>query len=228
MNIFKLKSWRVFFFITAPLVLVSCFNITEEYHFNNDGSGTAKFQIDMSQVISLMQTFIESDSTGNSQKSMDSLFSNEETINALHEIPGIFDINNTSNAETGIVEYTYSFKNLDALNKAILVAKGGSSMGIDMNSGQGKNLFTVNKKTLKRIFEVTPDNNKSDDAENAMVQMMFKDATYKVIYSFDSKIKKASGANTKISGDKKSVTMETQLLSIINGEAKMNCTIKTK
>ncbi len=71
--------------LVIPLFMVSCFSITEEYSFNNDGSGKASYKIDLTEIMSMWKMMASSDSTGSTLKSIDSTFNNKELLEELAE-----------------------------------------------------------------------------------------------------------------------------------------------
>jgi hypothetical protein len=95
--------------VLLPFMLNSCFEVSEEYYFENDGSGTAYFTVDLSQSLGMLKLIQSMDTTGVSMKT-DSLFENKEVLETLSKIDGIYNIKNLSDTNTGIISYSYSFK----------------------------------------------------------------------------------------------------------------------
>lgn len=222
-----LKTVRNFLLLVIPLFMVSCFSITEEYSFNNDGSGKASYKIDLTEIMSMWKMMASSDSTGSTLKSIDSTFNNKELLEELKLIPGITNVENKSDTATGIVLYTYNFSNLVALNKAIKLNKGSASLGLETGTAENKNEFIAGKKMLQRYYSMANISNEEDE-NTAMVEMMYKDATYTTIYHFEKSIKKVNNSDATISKDRKSVVLEAPLLDLFNGKKNLNCTVKTK
>jgi hypothetical protein len=218
--------------VLLPFVLNSCFEVSEEYYFENDGSGKATFTIDMSQSLGMLKLIQSMDSTGVSLKT-DSLFENKEVLESLAQIEGITNVKNLSDTSTGIISYSYGFKNIEALNKALAIKGNNNPFGMGGIQERGKNSFVKKGKTITRIFELSqaedlPGNQLGESEEDAMAETFLEDAKWKVTYHFNSKVKKASGTNTVLEDDKKTVVSTVKFLDLSKGKTKLNCTIKLK
>ena len=69
------------------------------------------------------------------------------------------------------------------------------------------------------------DNNLNDD-ELGMAKMFFSAASYKTVYHFPGKVKKATMSGAEIDG--KTVTINNSFLDLMEGKAKMEGEIKFK
>lgn len=212
--------------VLLPFVLNSCFEVSEEYYFENDGSGKATFTIDLSESIGMLKLMQGMDTSG-SNNQVDSLFENKAVIETLSAIDGIYDVKNMSDTNTGIISYSYSFKNIEALNKALMAKGGNSALGIGGNQDGGVNRFEKNGKTIIRSLSFPKDEGESSEDE-AMTEAFLSDATWKITYHFNNKVKKASGTNTSVEKDKKTVVSSAKILDLTKGKSNLNSTIKLK
>lgn len=212
--------------VLLPFMLSSCFEVSEEYYFENDGSGNATFTIDLSQSIGMLKLMQGMDSSGGTNQ-VDSLFENKAVLETLSSIDGIYNVKNLSDTNTGIISYSYSFKNIEALNNALASKGSNNALGMGGNQEGGVNKFVKNGKTITRTL-FFPKSQEEPSEEDAMSEAFLEDATWKVTYHFSNKVKKASGANTTLEKDKKTVVSTTKLLDFSKGKSNLNCTIKLK
>lgn len=236
---FKLFTAVALLFIT--LGTSSCFDIFEAYHFNKDGSGTARFSVDLSQMMSLLESFAASmDSSDNTGESIDQMFEDTETVQMLNQIPGISNVKNLNDKSKGIVGFSYHFASLEALNNAVIATDGnmdmGAIFGVESEGVAGEsnseNFFSRKKNTWSRTFEVNQPQDDPDGEEEQMAQMaemMFADKYYIIDYSFEQDVKKVKKIdNATINSDGKSVTIKTSMQDLFKGEASFNSQIKVK
>ena len=212
--------------VLLPFMLNSCFEVSEEYYFENDGSGTATFTIDLSQSMAMLNLMKSMDTTGSTNQ-VDSLFENQDALESLSQIDGIYNIKNLSDTSAGIISYSYSFKNIEALNKSLASKGSNSALGFGGSQEGSVNRFVKNGKTIIRTLYV-PKSQDDPTEEEAMSEAFFDDATWKVTYHFSNKVKKASGATTTLDKDKKTVVSATKFLDFSKGSSNLNCTIKLK
>ncbi|MEM7040137.1 MAG: hypothetical protein AAF570_24410, partial [Bacteroidota bacterium] len=182
-----MKNYKIFMF--AALLFVglgasSCFDITEEYHFKKDGSGSAKFTMDMAQMMEMMESFAGAmDSTGEGgMDQLNDLFESDEMAAALSEIPGISNVKSLSSKETKIFGYSYEFENVDALNNAIAATGGDMNlMSSMMMGGEGEgdvesedeNMFVMKGKKLQRLMSIEmPSEEGETDEETEQYKQM--------------------------------------------------------
>lgn len=235
----KIYARLFWIFIPAMLLLsTSCLDITEEYYIRKDGSGTASLKMDMSQMLSLLESFGGMDSTGESMKDVDEMFTDNKSVEELGGTPGIFNIRNISDKETGIVGFSYEFKNLEALNQSL--GKGGdmskitSSMGMGEDSeatgDSGPNKMTLKGKKFTREHpaDVMKKPEGTDDESMGMAAAMMAEGEYKIIYHFEQKVKKTNMLNAVIGEDGKTVVVKNSMASLVKGEAKFGGNISLR
>jgi hypothetical protein len=185
-----------------------------------------------------MSSLSEMDSTGEGSKSMDDMFSENNSVITLKTVPGIKNVVNLSDKETKIVGYSYEFESIEALNNALAIEGGENEMmaGMGMNmGGEGKeNYVSLKGKKFKRVFSF-PEEEAKDEAEGEeaqyeeMAKMMFADAKYTVKYTFNQGVKKVKKNDLAVVGpNKKSVTIEVPFLDLIDHKAEVTSEIILK
>lgn len=219
----RLKIWALIF---PVILLTSCFDITEEYHINSDGSGEAKMSVDMSKMLELMKSFGAKDTTGQYDKMVDSMFDNTDQVDSLYKIPGISNVKNLNDKSAGIIAYSYHFANLEALNMALSRSKMSGELGISKD-GKGQNTFSMKGKTFSRKL-VNETSKESEDVDSEMAAMMFKDANYTIVYHFSKPVKKVKGKNVVVEDGRKKVTVKSNLADMLKGESNLSVSLKMK
>lgn len=236
-----MKKLRLLHYVLLLLIGIStssCFDILEEYEFNADGSGRARYTVDVSQMMDLMSSLSEMDSTGEGMKSIDDMFAENNSVTALRSIPGISNVTSLSDKEAKVIGYSYDFESIDALNNALAVEGGESEMmsgmGMAVSSEGKENYVSLKGKKFKRVFSF-PEDEAEDKAEGEeaqyeeMAKMMFSDAKYTVKYTFNQGVKKVKKNEAAIIGpNKKSVTIEVPFLDLIDHKAAITSEILLK
>lgn len=223
------------------LGMTSCFDITEEYHFNKDGSGSAKFVIDLAQMMEMMESFAGSmDSLGEGMESMDEMFETTDLVDALMRLPGIRNVKNLSSKDKKVFGYSYDFANLESLNNALVATQGDMSMmsALGMTGGEqdeesaNDNIFEKKGKKLTRIFtipEKEADEESEEDEMAGLASMMFADHFYTFKYSFEGGVKKVKKNKLAvISPDNRTVTIKVPMQNLMEGDADMGAMFKLK
>jgi len=211
------KTYFIIFFLT--LIFTSC-TITQEFHFKKDFSGSAKIAIDMGTFMEMMAGM---DSTGTQSATMkDSLdFAFEESAEKLEGI-GLTNIKYGWQDDGKLMFLSYDFIDIDILNKAMNASDDGNSAFIKNEDNDDHVYFTRKGKTL--IYEGVKSNNDSlNTDEMASMKDYYK---YKLIFTFDRKVKSLDNPNVSLSEDKKKAILSASLFDVISPE--YNSTIKFK
>lgn len=241
-----MRSKFRFLFALALIVVTlgtsSCFDILEQYEFHSDGSGKATVMVDVAKMMEMMEAFGSAmDSTGEAGKSMDEMFTENQSVEQLKSIPGIFNVENLNSKESKQIGYSYEFKNVEALNQALMIRESGLGLGEAFGLGgddespetDRENSIAYSGKKFSRKMDMTMPVNEEEDEETKqytqMAMMMFQDAKYTVKYSFDRNVKKVKGNDAALIGaDKKSVTVENSFKDLLEGKASMNVDLRLK
>lgn len=156
-------------FILSAIFLSGCITIHEDYKFNKNGSGTMEYTIDMSKLLSMMQSFSESENSEDLQIDQSFIEATEE----LKSIKGISNVSLTGNNSEYIYGIKYDFTDIDVLNEAmssILKQESHYSKYISIDGKKitrhsvisdefsfdklkGKEEGEIDKETMQGIFE---------------------------------------------------------------------------
>ncbi|MEM6297765.1 MAG: hypothetical protein AAF740_03650 [Bacteroidota bacterium] len=133
--------------LTLMFSLSSCFDIKEEITINKNGSGTYAFELDMSEMITMLESMKNmTDSTATEEEEDDDLLKKmsdgtNEKLQALESINGISNVKDSSEPEKGIARYQFNFKDIESLNAAYQAMSKDSSdarTGIIFEGKKGK------------------------------------------------------------------------------------------
>ncbi|MEL6135650.1 MAG: hypothetical protein AAFR59_20005 [Bacteroidota bacterium] len=222
--------------LVLSLGLTGCFDIEERITLNKNGTGNYAIKMDMSEMGSMIQSFLDSQSEEgeggqNMFQTMDSSF--QVMAAKLRGIEGISNVRKVS--ENYVFELSYDFDEVDRIFEAqtVLNEEGGGGIG-----GSNERQFTHD--TRKRMFsrldapieDVLGDDfslgEEEDESGAAMAEMMLKDASYRTIYSFPGTVKKFSNSSAKLSADGKTMTLELSFLDLMKGNANIGNDIQYK
>lgn len=209
----------------GSMALTGCLHILEEVTFKDNGSGSYKMTLDMSEIKGMMDMFkgMETDSlSGDSSGiSMDAagdngmsemgvqLSSVAQTLKGVDGLSNVTEINDTAAFKFG---YSFEFANVAALNKAIKV------INKEKYDSKVEEVFKFNGKNFERLAagdlgaEIKKALAESEDADAEanmdMIKTFFADMTYKQIYSFpDRSVKKSTNELSEISADGHTLTI---------------------
>jgi len=200
----------------ALSLLISC-SITQSYHFNSDFSGNSKIEVDASSYISLMQLSDTSGTSGNYMDTISIYF--VEAANFLRNSPGISDVQWESDQENSKFHLSFTFDKIDNLNNVVQ----NEPVGFNEIIG-GKPSFIAKGKKLSYFFG-TKGKPMEDAEEYESMKDMF---SYKLNFSFEGKIGKASFPNLEISEDKSNASFSTTLIDITALDPKVPIIFKLK
>ena len=205
----------ILLFAVSAFCLTGCFDILEEVTVKTDGSGQYTNKIDASKFSEQMQSFAAFDSTGEMipkmKYSLDSTFSS--TWANYKTIKGVSNVKiDTSKAYVYVL--TFDFTNFEALNKAIGFGKPADQ----------QNVYAWEKgKISRKDMPLNMGDMKTDDeSQKEMLKGFLQDMKYTTIYHLPNDAKKVSNKDAKISADKKTVTLECNMLELMDGKVKVN------
>ena len=219
-----LNFMQKFAFLCIVLIVMSffssCFNFTEEITLKKNGSGMFKRTIDMSEMMGMLATFMPDSLKGSMDLSkelnMDDMKSKFIGMNGISNVKSSFD-------KAGIIELSFDFKNVDALNKAIATDSGSTDMAAQF--GQTSDKYVLKKHCISRKSMLGSDMKELGGfnlEENKEMLEMFNPPSYKLVYHLPSKAKKvnAKEKDAKVSKDGQTVSIELNLMDLITGDKK--------
>lgn len=212
---------KLIFFVALLFVIVSC-TVTQEYHFNNDFSGTAKSSIDMSTLIAFANA---ADSTGEEETSFDSLEYHLQDMHAdLEKIPGISNVKHSWDENTGIMFISYDFDDIETLN----VSMGRNFSELTFETKQTAEDFQYfSQKGRKLYFSLPEIQNDTlfEDSDMESMQELFK---YQIKFSFDKEVKKIQSNIFELHEDRHSAAFDTAFFEVFKPGFDSKAKIKLK
>jgi hypothetical protein len=215
---------KIFLMLLVAVSLLSvtgCFDITEEITVNKDGSGQYINKIDATKMAEQMQMLAAMDTTGEMipklKYSLDSSFSS--TWDTYKSIKGISNVKvDTSKPYVYIV--TFNYANMDALNTAL--AK-------DKSVGQEKLYSWEKGKITRQDLPLNMNDMKTDDEQQKeMMKTFLGEMKYRIVFHLPNNVKDISNKSAILSEDKKTVTVEANLLEITEDKVKLGTQITYK
>ena len=236
--------------LTLSVVLYSCM-FTEELYVKNDGSGNYSFKMDMSEMMESMKGMSEKDSI-NPPKVIDTLIlfndiiaENKDSIAKLNEneqatIHSLKDLTLRMQVdeEKGkmLMDFSKDFQAISELqNMEEKIAKAqslsdGKSDDRGVQSKSNTN-YSFKGNTFKRMVTLKDLTNEELEQFNKSTKQTssFMDGSiYKLIYHFEKDIKKVSIKNAIISNDRRTLTIEIPMDTLVNNPKLLDFKVKFK
>jgi len=214
---------RIIIILTSVLFLflVSC-NITQEYTFNKDMSGTSNMEIDISALISFMGNM---DSLEN-QNSLDSLDESFATVAEEYKKMGATNVDYGWKNNKTVLFITYDYKDIDMLNK-LLSAESSDLLGSKILGDSTQKPHFTKKGNNKLIYDAPEVSNDTLFNNEDMASM--KDYyNYTLKFNFATEIKKLKSEKAELSSDKKSVEFSGSLFDIYSTDYTTDFKVKLK
>ncbi len=174
--------------ILCSLLLTSCFDISEEISISKTGGGTYQVTMNLSQIKTMMEA-LKTDSAKAAEGGVDSfhlgmLKSLKETADKFRIIPGLQNVQYSSNQSTSEYTVGFEFNNITALNTAM-----------KEEGKKDKYIWQKGKFTILDIG-INPLTQGDGDVENnEMTKTMMADVKYNLKITVPSKVKKTSNAD---------------------------------
>jgi hypothetical protein len=208
MNFIKLLG----IFTLLGLLLASC-SIQQQVHFNKDFSGTTTISVQMGNMMNMAKSLSKDSTEGRS-------FDFEKDVKELESLTGISNVKFKKDNE-GNVMVSYDFADIETLNKTF----GRTSINAPENDPDFK-AFEVRG---KKLTYHAPKSYGMDVAEKEGNMDMLKNMLdYKLIFSFDRKIRKVDNKSATISEDKKSLTIEGNMDEMMSKSVDLGMTVKLR
>jgi hypothetical protein len=193
---------------------------------NNDGSGTIAVTLNMSKSKAKLASVMLLDSINgfkvpsriDIQKGLDDI------ISELKNAEGITNIKKTEDYENFIFSVACDFKNIDNIN----TISNQVSSKQKTKAGFSSYFFDKTNGTFKRNYKYSSEVKKQYNKLKTENKKVFDDASYTVIYRFDSEISTQNNQQAKLSKSKKAVMQRVNALDVINGIANFNTQIQLK
>ncbi|HNG90238.1 MAG TPA: hypothetical protein PK858_08535, partial [Saprospiraceae bacterium] len=202
-------------------------HILEEVTFRNNGSGSYKMLIDMSEVKGMMDMMkgMANDSTG-AAEGLGGAGAGEgdmsemgkglsDAANSLNKVQGITNVKQTNDTTNFQFGYTFDFSDIGALNRALKAinkekyqSESGDVFRFTGKSFERLGAGDIGEEMKKAMAKGNDEAGEDTDMAMDMVKNFFGDMSYKQIYLFpDRAIKKQNNTLGEISEDKHTLTI---------------------
>jgi len=216
----------LFCFCIVTGCLYSCFEIKENIHIKDDGSGSYSFLMDVSQLkplFAMSRDFQRSmgDTSARAKNTApmpNPLLQMKAKFDGLQQqleaVAGISDYKTICDTSSYMIGATYSFANMDALNNSINVLRNSNSTG---GTSAATIHYTFEHKHFEKFNDISKANISGSTSKNdSLTNELFKGARYTLTCTFDKKIKEVSNPIYFISADGKTLLYTGSLLDIMN------------
>ena len=244
----RLKT--VLLFIGLTIILTSC-TFTEEISIANNGSGSYSLKMDMGQMMKSMNGMSPKDSL-KKPKVLDSIVhfkdileKNKDSIAKLpkNEQLALEALRNMNlhmqvdeEKDKMLMDFNLAFNNVSELKN--MQEKITKAQLLSDKKGKDKSMpskadvnYLFNGKTFKRkVIPKELSEEKLSELERSIKQSgaFLEGSTYRVVYHFEKKIKSVSFRDAKISDDKKTMTIEVPMDSLVKNPMLLNFEVKLK
>ncbi|SEM51226.1 hypothetical protein SAMN05216436_10553 [bacterium A37T11] len=212
---------RYFLMILGVCSLCGCFDIVEEINLAADGSGQMIVTLNLSQSRSKVASVLLLDSVNGYKIPKPAEIRNhlEQLASRLGKMPGISQVNYTSDFTNYIANIRFSFASVTSLNQiSQVIFKELKIPHTDATSYK----FDAGAHIFSRNYAHMAQASASFNKLKAKDQALFKGAAYTSIYRFSVPVVSVSNKQAKISPSKKAVMLRTELLDLIQGNATIN------
>lgn len=220
-----------FFIITSSLY--SCFEIKENIHINEDGSGSYSFLMDLTQmkpIFAMSRDFQRSmkDTSvrvKNNPAAPNPLLQMKAKFDALQSmvesVAGISNYETVCDTTNYVIGAKYSFATMEALNNSINVLRNSTSNSIALETTH----YTYTHKHFEKINDISKANITGPSSKNdSLTTELFRSARYTLTCSFDRKIKEVNNPLYFISADGKTLLYTGSLLDLMNQKTNIGST----
>ena len=236
--------------LVVIVTLSSCVFV-EEIHVDDNGKGNYSFKMDMGEMMSSLSEMSPKDSLSQPEVTdtivyfKDILLEKKDSISKLSkeeqeafESLGKFKMHMQIDEAEGkmIMDISTDFNSLSDLRNVqkniakaqVLQDKKGDKGEMPSNADI---TYTLKNKTFRRsvaLKKFTEDEQANYDQAMEKASMFLEGSLYKVIYHFESDVKKVSFEGAQISDDKKTVTIEVLMDSLTKNPQMLDFEIKLK
>lgn len=241
-----MKIKKIFLFISSIFLLTSCM-FTEEIYINNNGSGKYSFKIDMGDMMKSMGDMSAKDSLKKPEVLdtivffKDILEENKDSISKLTEndkeiIEAIKDLKLHMHVDEAknemLMDFNMDFNDISELKN--MEQKIAKAQALNDKKKKDKSIpsnsdvsYIFKDKTFSRNVSLK---DLSEDQLNEIKQAssFLEGGLYKIIYHFESEIKSVSFKDAQLSQDKKTMTIEIPMDSIMKHPKLLDFEVKLK
>ncbi|MBK7408398.1 MAG: hypothetical protein IPL49_16915 [Saprospirales bacterium] len=243
-----MKRLAILFLTLSPLLFTSCFEILEEVYLKKDGSGTYLYTIDMSAIMDeSMKELLASATEEGEANSLDGveidsvIYFKDANPQEIAELSrpevfkrGFMKIQMSDEQDKMVMQFGLDFENVEEIDyflKNLDKVSSDGMQGGEMGKGllltsKAAEMFSLKGKKLSRLSSPSLGNEEVNDEDMGMLSLFMESATFTTIYHLPGNVKKTTIPGAVIDG--KTITVESSLLDLMNGESAQSGWIKFK
>lgn len=205
-----MKSLQLLVSFCCVFLLSSCVEIIDDLTINNDGSGTFKYNINLSSSKVKINSILALDSLdGRKVPSIEEIKTQvAKVIQLFEDQSGISDVTIETNYDDYMFKLTCNFKTLEQLQKAITNVVRSEVKGKDYPE-LDHDWVSFNQNTLNRsIPQITVKEINQKDID------LLKQGTYTSITRFEREIESFENSSATLSKNKKAVMLRTDTYTL--------------
>jgi len=208
----------------------ACITIEESYTFKKNGSGDAKYVIDMSEVASLIKMAQEEEGVELGDEMDMAIFSEK-----LEGISGISNVSALGTEDEFIFGVSFHFDGISSLNSALNALNSGE----DVMSADDHTYFKMDGKTITRthkmsqaldLDELLGSVGEGEEGEMEQMAMFMESMKYKLNMTFKKPVQAVyTSASSKFLDKKnKQVEITASFKEVMDNQSVLNASIVTK
>ena len=215
-----MKQFKTILFFTTIILFITSCTIRQEYHFNNDYSGSVKSSIDFGMFADMLDGDMSEYGLDGDFNMKDSLYNAFAATATELENTGAKNIDFGSENNESVFFIYYEFDNIKILNEILKVQDYTSSLlyGEDNSNIEYPHF---EKKIFKKLIYHGGNSNSTNELDigpDSEYYSMMAMLQMEIIFSFERKIKKTNNDNAEISENKHKAIFKTDFTKIMEDD----------
>lgn len=209
-----MNNLRIFLFAVLALSFTGCVEIIDDLTLNLDGSGTLKYNINLSSSKVKINSVLALDSLDG--KKVPSLYDIKQKIRGIEEklesASGMSNVTITADYDNFIFKLHCDFESLAQLQEAIKTIAVAENKGKSIPEFDHNWLLFSNQTLERSVPELTISKTKEIKDKD---QKLLKTGSYTSITRFENEILKFDNEEAKLSADKKAIMLRSDPYSLM-------------
>jgi hypothetical protein len=209
-----MRFLQFIFPILSAVLLTGCVEIIDDLTLNSDGSGSFKYNVNLSSSKIKINYILALDSLDG--KRVPSLDEMKQKITSLHEKlklqPGISNAKLEADYTNFIFKFSCDFASIEDLQYAIKLIAISENKGKPIPELDHKWLIFSGTHLERSVPKITLKKSKQITAKD---QLKLKEGTYTSITRFDKEIRAFNNDSAKLSTNKKAIMLRTDTYSLV-------------
>lgn len=222
-----MRSMKIFILAFITIALAGCVEIIDDLTLNMDGSGSFKYNVNLSSSKVKINSILALDSLDG--KRVPSISEIKQKVNRLHEKlklePGISNVKLDADYTNFIFKFSCDFKSLTNLQAAIKTIALSESKNKSIPELDHNWLIFADHSLQRSVPEITIEKSKEIQAND---RQLLKQGSYTSITRFEKEIDSYDNENSKVSANKKAIMLRTDPYSLTQNPNLLDNTIYLK